>query len=68
MTVTTTEANIVHFVSRNHAITYYKQYGIKKDQVKAKIEACEINIGAPTLKKHEKLSVDGDGRYIIIYE
>ncbi len=68
MTVTTTEANVVHFVSRNHAITYYKQYGIKKDQVKAKIAAKEIEIGEPTLKKHEKLSVDADGRYVIIYE
>ena len=65
---TTTETNIVHFISRNHAITYYKQFGIKKDDVKAKIIACEINIGPPILKKHEKLSVDADGRYVIIYE
>lgn len=63
---TTTVTN--NFVSRNAAITFYKRYGITKDAVKAKIIACEINVGVPTLKKHESVSLDSDGKYVITTE
>ncbi len=57
--------SVTYFISRNHAITYYKQFGIKKDDVKKKIEAKEIEVGKPTIGKHDILTVDSDGKYII---
>ena len=58
--------NSPHFISRNHAITYYKQYGIKKDDVKKKIAADEVVIGAPKVASDQKLIVDKDGKYEIV--
>jgi hypothetical protein len=55
-----------HFISRNHAITFYKTLNIKKDKVKLMIESKIINIGAPNITKHEILTVDINGRYQIV--
>lgn len=55
--------NSPHFVSRNHAITYFKQFGIKKDDVKKKIALDEVVIGQPKVAKDQKLVVDKDGKY-----
>ena len=57
--------NSPHFISRNAAINYYKKFGIKKEDVKVKISADEVVIGAPKIFKDQKLVVDGDGRYVV---
>ncbi len=55
-----------HFISRNHAINYFKQFGIKKDDVKKKIALDEVVIGQPKVAKDQKLIVDKDGRYEVV--
>ena len=58
--------NSPHFISRNAAINYYKKFGIKKEDVKVKIAADEVVIGAPKFASDQKLIVDKDGRYEVV--
>lgn len=57
-----------HFVSKVHAVMYYKEYGYDnvKDAVQAKLDRKEIHIGEPKITDKEYLHIDEDGRYIRI--
>jgi len=52
-----------HFQNLAAANKYYSAYGYSAEDVRNKIQNCEISIGPPETK--EKLSVDSDGRYFI---
>lgn len=55
-----------HFVSREHAIRYYRPYGNTSLDIDEMIENGSILIGKPKLKPGEKLYVIDDGcRYAI---
>jgi hypothetical protein len=56
-----------HFVSVATARRYYADYGMSGDQVRAKVEAGEIQIGAPTPKSWQRLEIIDNGtRYAIV--
>lgn len=44
-----------HFVSMEHAVTYYRPYGFDRAAVFAKRDAGEINVGKPVLKSNERI-------------
>lgn len=54
-----------HFWTLDHAIRYYSNCGISKEEVLNKWKNLEICIGKPNLKKGEDYSIDKDGRYWI---
>lgn len=55
-----------HFVSREAAVRYYAEYGENAADVDRKLREGIIAIGAPKVKRYEKLSIiPGEGRYQI---
>ncbi len=66
MTITGTS----HFVSLARAVDYYQSQGDDRAQaretVKHKLAAGEIHIGRPKCKANETVSINDEGRYVII--
>lgn len=61
-----TSIGTCHFVSFSKAKAYYAPYGYSAMDVKKKIDAEEISIGAPKYDAEKySLSVNKDGQYIL---
>ena len=54
-----------HFESLAAAESYYRCYGITKDNVGLKITDGEIHVGKPEVKEGQRLGLDEDRRYWI---
>jgi hypothetical protein len=54
-----------YFVSYQRAIDYYETQGIEIKEVRLKIAAGEIHIGAPKLEPGQESVLDLKGRYLI---
>jgi hypothetical protein len=55
-----------YFIGINRAVRYYRDYGLDRSAVIAKIAAGEVHIGKPPTKEGETLVINiPEGRYFI---
>lgn len=57
-----------HFVSFQSACSYYKEYGLDREDVSRKLAEGEIYIGAPPVKPHYEIGLTDRGRRYVYKE